>query len=106
MDESVVKVFEEQGVGKLKLSAAIRIGAQMTTQCSRVYVDMQGGACAIGAAYVAEKGYYPASWNPDDFIDWRRTKGLPQSLLMEVYQRNDRGESREQIADWLEAQGY
>ncbi len=86
---------------KLKLSEAIRIGARLRPQCTRTYWH-NGGTCAIGAALEAT-----------GFPVFRSTQGIcehierhwPTAPTGDIYRRNDGGESRESIADWLEAQG-
>ena len=55
MDESVVRVFEEQKVGKLKLSEAMRIGAKIRPQCLHVLYDGVS-SCALGAIYEGALG--------------------------------------------------
>jgi len=98
----------EQANRKLKLSEAIRIGAAKRPQAVGKYFK-DGASCALGAAYEAVTGKYVESgsgglpnmikWFEDHFEmdDWRG---------MDITERNDRGVSREQIADWLESQGY
>jgi hypothetical protein len=101
-DESVVKVFEDQQVGTLKLSDAIRVGARKTPKCAGMF--FQGRAtCAIGAAWVGIGG------GADDArgcFNFALSLKVPPGMKSEIYHRNDSGQSREQIADWLEAQGY
>ncbi len=109
MDESVIRHFEEQKVGKIKLSEAIRIGARLRPQC-RAEFFKDGGSCVIGAAlegaglywkvmaYKAEKRVWPYHWIRELF---------PNTVSdREFFVRNDNGETREQIADWLEEQGF
>lgn len=109
MDESVVREFEQQQVGKLKLSAAIRIGAKLRPQCTgRMFKN--GASCALGAAYEAMtgRGYYDL---PE--TDARAAAALAYMYekadvpfgLSEVFFKNDEGWTREEIADWLESQG-
>lgn len=103
MDMKEVAKFETPV--KLKLSEAIRIGAQIRPQCKgRAFRD--GGSCAMGAAYEAMTGNV---WPEDDFGNFpliMHDFGAPTSIVMRVTNMNDNGMTREQIADWLESQGY
>jgi hypothetical protein len=83
----------------LRLSECIRIGAKMKPQGFESY-DFQGRTCAIGAAMDAIGGNLSvlldmvgrsAFWHMHDQIVWKND-----------YERW----TREQIADWLESQGY
>lgn len=98
-------------VGALKLSEAIRIGAKFRPQCTGdMFVG--GGSCALGAAFEALTGrtdYYSSDVLPITryWPSLGREGGFPGELMNEITDRNDSGEyTREQIADWLEAQGY
>lgn len=114
MDESVVKVFEEQKVGKLKLSAAIRIGSRIRPQCDRIYFDRSDrflanspiGSCALGAAWEGAGYGRPNHDEPKGYEDLCQAFRIPLALAETIARLNDRGETREQIADWLEAQDY
>jgi hypothetical protein len=104
----------------LKLSEAIRIGARIRPKCTSALFD-EGRSCALGAAYEAVYGYpgdghygFPAM---DGRLGLRFGEALSRAfpalydsqryLLHEVFAHNDFHEwTREQIADWLEAQGY
>jgi hypothetical protein len=94
----------QQKVGRMRLSEAIRIGARIRPQCSQVYGDEYAGtSCAIGAAWEAVTGQNPWEVEPlklDEILG--RTRA---GIRSEIFSRNDSGESRESIADWLEAQG-
>lgn len=95
----------------LKLSEAIRIGAQIRPQCSVEFYD-DGKSCALGAAleaigkrdeamsYRANEVAWPYEWISKYFV-------LPEDFdeLKDVGYLNDEGLSREQIADHLEAKG-
>lgn len=100
-------------VGTLKLSEAIRIGAKLRGQCQGSFFE-QGRSCAMGA--VLEAHGVPYS---DDGV-WVAAQAfaiLPNlmsrngngycytPLAKEIYHRNDSGDTREQIADWLERKG-
>jgi len=103
MDESITKHFEQQQVGTLKLSDAIRIGAKLRPQCSHFY-HANGASCALGAAWEALTGMTYAEVGISRTLTQRFQ--LPFNKTIEIMNRNDAGQTREQIADWLEAQGY
>jgi uncharacterized NAD(P)/FAD-binding protein YdhS len=94
-------------IGTLKLSEAIRIGAKLRPQAKKLYCH-NGGTCAIGAA---AHGMYPhlADVRQIEVAAWKVANKLAvdygRKLTDEIYYRNDNGQTREQIADWLEAQG-
>jgi hypothetical protein len=94
---------EVQQVGRLKLSAAIRIGAKIRPQC-RHFFYFEGRSCAMGAAYEGQTGKKAEGifWIEPFISMWPEAK----ALFREIARRNDdRGESRESIADWLQSQG-
>ena len=106
MDESLQRHLEQHQLGKLKLSEAIRIGARMMPQGTGNPRANKEGVCAIGAAWIAtghdlpHDCYFPYS----DFCEFF---GVTHKLMGSIWCRNDEGDqTREQIADWLEAQGY
>jgi len=102
MDESVIRHLEQPKVGTLKLSEAIRIGARMRPQCRGTFFR-EGGSCALGAAVEAKEGHPTLNFDQN----WESYFGAPMKIMEEVTWMNDRSNfSREQIADWLEAQGY
>jgi len=96
-------------VGMLKMSAAMRIGAVMRPQCTGEWF-FDGRSCALGAAF-------EGAGRMNEVLSYKReTEAWPYSQVAEVfgvhylitdqvYKRNDRGETRESIADWLESQG-
>lgn len=89
----------------MKLSEAIRIGAKIRPQCVMAYFN-GGASCALGSAYEAISG---KNWLDDTPSNWEFFSGrfnVPESLLLQISLLNDRGTTREQIADWLEGQGY
>lgn len=100
MDESIVRHLEQPQVGTLTLSAAIRIGAKLRPQCFFGGFHSDGKTCAIAAAAEAIYGDYTFAGKFAMTLthDFR----IP---LGEIYTRNDAGQSREEIADWLESQG-
>lgn len=99
----------------MKLSYAIRLGALKRPQCYGLLFDGRG-TCALGAAFDAH------GHNLNDVMDssprvfnllvaslepaLRSTGGGTSELWGEIGSLNDTGSTREQIADWLEAQGY
>lgn len=103
MDESIVKQFEQQQVGKLKLSAAIRIGAKIRPQAFGMYCS-EGRTCALGAALEAINRD-PKPLNGSGLIAATEPLGISLELASQVSRRNDSGWTREAIADWLEAKG-
>lgn len=108
MDESVVRVFEEQKVGTLRLSDAIRIGAKLHPQGHSALYE-NGKTCALGAAFVATFGRVPAPIGAaePDYMRLYATYPALRKLKRDIWNRNDGyGWTREQIADWVEAQGY
>ena len=93
----------------LKLSEAIRIGARMAGPYMGDYFDEAGNACALGAAVLATVGKkHFESWGGREAYNFfRKEFGVDGFVLGSVASKNDSGRySREQIADWLESQGY
>jgi hypothetical protein len=105
------EVVDAVAPAKMKLSAAIRIGAKLRPQCTGTFFD-GFGSCALGAIMEgsglvkAERklsllptrvwtAFPELFWGPGDFTE----------LAKKIYERNDSGHSRESIADWLESQG-
>ena len=99
------EVLDAVAPSKMKLSAAIRIGARLRPQCRRRFYA-HGGSCAIGAAYealgITRYATDVDAWNRLLYLTGLHDGEIPH---WEITSRNDRGESRESIADWLEAQG-
>jgi hypothetical protein len=91
----------QQKVGRLKLSEAIRIGARIRPRCRGAFFDGER-SCAFGAAYEGAMGHpiKGTTYGPI-FELWPEI--LP--IAIQITTRNDSGESRESIADWLESQG-
>ena len=98
----------------MKLSEAIRAGAALRPQAHGEYVinywNGPSRTCAIGAAYEGITGKLPDPDWADDLNRVRKTiykaTGADDVLLNTVIQLNDdQYQTREQIADWLEAQG-
>lgn len=91
---------------RIKLSAAIRIGARLSGKACGFFVDEIGNTCAQGAALLA------VGMLDKDFIKCHRNmeKLWPDAnlaIVSEIAARNNNmGQTREEIADWLEAQGY
>lgn len=103
MDESVIKHLEQPGVGTLKLSEAIRIGASKRGQCTgRFFKD--GRSCALGAALEGRGiAYAEEDWMVYETVS--PLLGITYTLAQEISLKNDTGWSRERIADWLESRG-
>ena len=99
MDMSEVTAFE---VGVIKLSQAIRIGAKLRPQCvGGMFVD--GGSCAIGAAYEGLTGKTGAGTRREYLVV---VNHYGQAVLDMVWRMNDLEEmTREDIAHHLEARG-
>lgn len=105
------KEIKAPGIGQLRLAAAIRIGASMTPPATMNYFDDECRTCAVGAAFVGHlgrvdrKAYFST---PGDFMfHVAGIFGVSTELISDVSHRYENGSmSREQIADWLEAQGY
>lgn len=108
MDESVIKHLEQPKVGTLKISEAMRIGARLRPQARGLYFT-EGSSCALGAAYEGVTGKYHeagADFEGPSMVDWFKSYfGVGHELGLDIAIRNDEGQTREQIADWLEAQG-
>lgn len=92
-----------------KLSDAIRLGATFRPQCFNVLFG-RGGSCALGAAYevltgINEEKYYEQDKAPAAGPLIQRRFGVSDFIICCITSRNDSGETREQIADWLESIG-
>ena len=86
----------------MKLSKAIRIGARIRPQGFGAYFHV-GRSCALGAAFEGMKGR-PA--NSIGRLIWDEL-GISPRLHDRIVDLNDAQHwTREQIADWLEAEGY
>ena len=92
-------------VAPMKLSEAIRIGARLRPQELRGHYFLDGRSCALGAAFEALGISSEAKLDLHAWSTLKERYSLPQTLHHEITSRNDRGQSRESIADWLEAQG-
>lgn len=106
MDESIVKHLEQPQQGTLKLSEAIRIGARLRPQQTNGRYMNDGKSCALGAAYEAVTGRYDENTG---LIPWFQSQYSRLDMLRigaAIMLRNDRGESRESIADWLQGIGF
>jgi hypothetical protein len=87
----------------LKLSEAIRIGARRKPQCFNCFFNGVG-TCAMGAAAEA-RGWTPGYGNPYTYLP--EVRNSKTNLGGQISSKNDHQSlSREQIADWLESQGY
>lgn len=103
VDEKAAGEKQPVQVGKLKLSAAIRIGAKKRPQCNGHFFA-EGGSCAIGAALEALTGLsnFEDDRVPSPETAWPEMRHLSGK----VYDMNDGGFTREEIADWLESKGF
>jgi hypothetical protein len=100
---------EVQQVGRIRLSEAIRIGARIRPKCTGVFFR-NGGSCAMGAAMEANGlPYFEGLGNRQEAVDMFPSLFVNMmkytQLAKEISERNDRGESRESIAAWLESIG-
>lgn len=105
----------------MKLSEAIRDGARLHPQTTRYFRD-DNSTCALGAAYVAISGSLPPMHTDPETNEWEVNNGLVSNVLHanfpflrdndyelwgDITERNDKeGQTREQIAEWLESIGY
>lgn len=101
---------------RMKLSAAIRIGAKLRPQCQGDWFR-DGMSCTYGAAAEA---YWGVTSSGALYAKFKIAEpyyrliseltGLPSgerfdNLVSAIWRKNDGGESRESIATWLESQG-
>lgn len=88
---------------ELKPSQALRIGAALRPQCFQTPFR-DGGSCALGAMY--EGCGRPYTLDHQREVSAYLRKRFPHLYQIGVYKKNDfELWTREQIADWLEAQG-
>ena len=101
----------------MKLSEAIREGAKLRPQAYRDYFK-EGGSCALGAAYEITHGQF--EFQIGGSISVQLDNDFPAlnapyvdhvlgeiTIRHAITTRNDNLHwTREQIADWLEAQGF
>ena len=105
MDESIVRHLEQQQVGKLKLSEAMRIGARLRPQCCSGDLFVGGKSCAVGAAMEAIG--VPYTENMGSYSPAAEYWPFLPTLFGVITDLNDSQFcTREKIADWVEAQGY
>lgn len=110
----------------MKISEAMRLGAALRPQCHKAWFkrvrDAKGryagyGSCAMAAAYEAATGFGPKQFRKrqhmgDGFAQWWNShfefgSSEPHRIHRQVLHMNDVQRcSREQIADWVESQGY
>jgi len=111
VDTQVRPQGEQQKVGKLKLSEAIKRGIKKSLSSreygARVWVVKSGGhcfACVIGAAWLGSGG--DNHFLSSRFPELAEKCGVSTTLLIEGERRYEQqGQSREEVADWLESQG-
>lgn len=108
MDLSVIEKFEEQKVGTLKLSEAIRIGAKMTPRCRLKLVEGRA-TCAIGAAYLGATGLLPTHYadvsNSGLFPELFHPGSCGLSSFGFTIASISDEQSREEAADYAESEG-
>lgn len=106
----------------MKLSEAIRAGAKLRPMTKEGFYFNEGCSCSLGAAYEALTGktldhheYSPETQREfGSFMqatfpilhDDKRRSGWSNFYNEVVYMNDKSHKTREQIADWLEAQGY
>jgi hypothetical protein len=107
-DEKAVGEQQELKRGTLKLSQAIMIGAKIRPQVKhRAFAH--GGSCALGAAFEGLHGkpWPERDWGIFPWSDVLCDLGAHQISGEQIMSLNDtNGWTREQIADWVEVQGY
>lgn len=107
----------DYGEMAMKLSEAIREGAKLKpVQCYDLYFGNDGiSSCALGAAMevllqVHNRDQYWSICEENGDYDVNcliaEETGTPIKMMRTITYRNDHGETREQIADWLETEGY
>jgi hypothetical protein len=88
-----------------QLAAAMRRGCALKPlQIVGVLFDGANGACALGAAILG-LGENPGTDSYEQHLSYNRVVDnypLLRKLSSEICDRNNRGESRESIADWIE----
>ena len=91
----------------LKLSEAIRIGAKLRppVRDRSDYFD-DCGSCALGAAYQAMTGTVRSVDEHEEIYTYFEAIGITYETMQKVCDLFYAGRTREQIADWLEGQGY
>jgi hypothetical protein len=107
MDLAEVKKFEQQQqkVPITKLSQAIRIGAKIRPQCRGSYFS-EGRSCALGAAMEAmDVLSYGALARKLPSIS-KAEQAFADKFSCGIDTVNDRGWTREEIADELELLGH
>lgn len=92
-----------------KLSHLIREGAKLRPQCQYMWF-WEGGSCALGAAWEASGGGDLSDLDSAQEMGaalGNRAIVPPLDIMERITLFNDyKGWTREQIADWLEEQGY
>src|SRR5258706_314082 len=87
----------QQKVGRPRLSEAIRMGAKLRPQCFNSFW-MDGGSCAMGAAYEAVGVPYGADVGDSGAKHFTYFWG--RGAVADIFHRNDGlHQSREEIAD-------
>ncbi len=92
-----------------KFSEAIRLGALLSGPAVGVFVDARGNTCAQGAALLAVGRLERSSeqqWMNHSHME-AQWPSLPPEIRWEAVKMNNEGtHTRQEIADWLESQGY
>ncbi len=84
-----------------ELARLIRVGSKLRPQARKRYFDGVG-TCAIGAAVEAKFGVTWVAGN--NFAKYENKLPAGDGVRDDIISMNDAGKSREQIADWLDAQ--
>jgi hypothetical protein len=121
MDESVIKHLErsrEQREGAPhKMSEALRIGAALCEPIRQkeFWNRRRCGACAVATAVVGHYGSFREAYKRrfegcsggGTLERVSKLFGVPEDVVLKAsLNYEERGHTREQIADWLESQGY
>lgn len=109
LSRELARLTKEKEVRPLRLSEAIRIGSKLRPEC-RNWWAQNNASCAIMAAAEATGFPYRDYGITSTVLVEHFRSVLPlvtSDLIERVANRMDsQGHTREQIADWLEDQGY
>lgn len=95
----------------MKISSGIRLGSRGKTQIKGAWLDSKGGVCAIGALMKLPDATgdvctdFPALDTPIIGSTHYNPAYGNYPLINFIIDRNERGESFEQIIKWLESIG-
>jgi hypothetical protein len=90
---------------RMKLSEAIRKGSKGKVQLKGQWIDHKNGVCAIGAAMVAVNTKYHYAGSMTEVFPQLITRIEGKTLYEAIVERNDNGQTFEQIITWLESIG-